>query len=74
MNQVRERIKIVSADDVMGGDPCVEGTRLPAETIILNLKAGHPLETIFAAYPSLPPGGVEAAICWAEESGINWRR
>jgi uncharacterized protein (DUF433 family) len=74
MDHVVEHVKVVSDDEIMSGDPCIQGTRIPAETVILNLKAGHSLERIFAAYPTLPPGGIEAAIHWAESNGIDWRR
>jgi uncharacterized protein (DUF433 family) len=74
MPNVLERVKIVSDDDVMSGDLCIEGTRIPVETIIMNLKAGHSFERIIDAYPTLPPGGLEAAIVWAESNGIDWRR
>jgi uncharacterized protein (DUF433 family) len=73
MPVVIERVKVVSDENVMSGDPCIEGTRIPAETIIINLKAGHPIESILEAYPTLPRGGIEAAIVWAETNGIDWR-
>jgi len=73
MSPILERVKVVSAANVMSGDPCIEGARIPAETIIINLRAGHPLESILEAYPTLPLGGVEAAIVWAEAYGIAWR-
>jgi len=38
-----------------------------------NLRAGYPIERIFKAYPTLPDGGIEAAIRWAESAGIDWR-
>ncbi len=74
MPHVMERVKVVSDAEVLRGDPCIEGMRIPAETIILNLKAGHSFERILEAYPTLPPGGIEAAIVWAESNGIDWRR
>jgi uncharacterized protein (DUF433 family) len=74
MVNVLDRVKVVSDEEVMSGDPCIEGTRIPVETILLNLKAGHSLKRIFEAYPTLPPGGIEAAISWAEARGIEWRR
>ncbi len=40
MDHVIEGLRNVSEDDVMSGSPCIEGTRIPAEKIILNLKAG----------------------------------
>jgi len=67
------RVEIVSDPNVMSGDPCIWGTRIPAETVIVNLRAGHTLEAILDAYPTIPPGGIEAAIMWAEANGIEWR-
>lgn len=68
------RVEITTDENVMSGDPCVSGTRIPVETVIANLKAGHTLEKILEAYPSLPVGGIEASIMWAEARGIDWRR
>ncbi len=69
-----ERVEIVSDENVMSDDPCVAGTRIPAETIVANLEAGHPIGEILAAYPTLPAGGIEASIRRAEARGIGWRR
>ena len=74
MDRVLERVKIVSDPDVMGGEPCIQGTRIPAEKIIINLKAGFSVEEILEAYPTIPPGGIKAAIVWAEAKRIDWRR
>lgn len=67
------RIEVVSDPEVMGGDPCIAGTRILAETVVANLRAGYPIDRIFRAYPTLPEGGIEAAIRWAESTGIEWR-
>jgi uncharacterized protein (DUF433 family) len=37
----------------MSGDPCVAGTRILVETVIVNLQAGHTIGEIFAACPNL---------------------
>lgn len=73
MSSTVKRVRVVSDPEIMSGDPCIEGTRIPVESIIANLKAGYPLTRILEAYPTLPPGGVEAAIEWAEENGMDWR-
>ena len=73
MGHVVDRVNVVVDPEVMSGDPCIEGTRIPVETVVLNLKAGHPVESIYASYPTLPRGAIEAAITWAEENGIDWR-
>jgi uncharacterized protein (DUF433 family) len=68
-----ERIEITMDEDVMGGDPRVAGTRICVETIIENLLTGHTFDRILASYPTLPAGGIEASIMWAEARGIDWR-
>jgi uncharacterized protein (DUF433 family) len=61
--------KVTCTDDVMSGDPCIDGTRVPAETIVANLRR------IYEAYPTLPEGSVEAAIELARETqGPDWWR
>ncbi len=67
------RVEVVVHPEVMSGDPCIFGTRVAAETIIINLRAGYSIDSIYEAYPTLPDGAIEAAIRWAESSGIEWR-
>nr|WP_294503288.1 DUF433 domain-containing protein [uncultured Rhodopila sp.] len=67
------RVEVVADPEVMSGDPCIAGTRVLAETIVVNLRAGYPIDSIFQAYPTLPEGAIEAAIRWAEAAGIDWR-
>ena len=68
-----KRVEVVVDPEVMSGVPCIQGTRIPAETVIVNLQAGYLIDRIFEAYPTLPVGGIEAAIRWAEAHGIEWR-
>jgi uncharacterized protein (DUF433 family) len=64
------RLVEVSCDpEIMGGWPCVSGTRIPAETILLYIKDGASVEEIVGDYPSLPFGGVDAVRRWAEREG-----
>lgn len=58
-------VEIVSDPEIMGGWPCVAGTRIPAETILLMIKDGCDLREIVRHYPSLPLGGVDAVARWA---------
>ncbi|MGU3658501.1 DUF433 domain-containing protein [Methylobacterium fujisawaense] len=46
-----ERVEIVSDENVMSGDPCAAGTRIPPDTIVADLRAGPPIDEILAAYP-----------------------
>ena len=41
---------IVSKPDIMGGAPCIVGTRIPISTIIYHLKRGLALKEIDEMY------------------------
>jgi len=63
--------EVTSNPDILGGMPCVRGTRVPATTIIAEIRGGSTREVIFHHYPSLPIDGIEAVRRWAEEQGIS---
>lgn len=66
--------EVVSDQSVMSGRPVVRGTRVPAETIVAYLRAGHTAQEIFEDYPSLPIDGIDAVIAWADQNlGPDWR-
>jgi uncharacterized protein (DUF433 family) len=56
--------KVVSNPGILGGMPVVEGTRVPAATVMAEVKAGKSKFHIFESYPTLPLDGVEACIKW----------
>jgi len=60
--------EIESFPNIMGGLPCVSGTRIPAETILAQIEAGYSEAQIFADYPSLPLDGIDAVRRWADEA------
>ncbi len=60
-----EKVEIVSDPAIQGGKPCFKGTRLPVEVILLALAAGEDHEDIFSSYPTLPIGGIRAAVEWS---------
>lgn len=62
-------VEVVSDPEIMGGWPCVSGTRIPAETILLYIKDGVGVREIVGDYPSLPFGAIEAVRRWAEAEG-----
>jgi uncharacterized protein (DUF433 family) len=66
--RVPQPVQIVSNPEIMGGMPCVDGTRVPADTILTYLKSGSSAEAIFHDYPSLPKGAVKAVKRWAAGS------
>jgi 2-keto-3-deoxy-L-fuconate dehydrogenase len=53
----REPARVTSDPEIMGGWPCVSGTRVPARTIIAELRAGTPTETSSLTIHPCPPTG-----------------
>ena len=66
--------EVVSDPEILGGMPCVRGTRVPAETILAYIRGGATLADILNDYPSLPNDGVEAVKRWASENGLSVER
>ena len=56
--------RIVSDREVLGGTPVVEGTRVPADNVLAEIRAGKSTMEVFRHYPSLPPDGVDACLRW----------
>jgi uncharacterized protein (DUF433 family) len=50
--------------EILGGEPCFNGTRVPLETVVDNLAAGHSVEEILENYPSLTPEHIHAVLQW----------
>ena len=63
--------EITRNPDIMGGWPCVSGTRIPAMTIVWQLRAEMPDGEIFQHYPGLPSDGIGVVRRWAEANGIS---
>lgn len=56
----------VSADpSILGGKPCIKGTRLSVEFILELAASGASLEQIVKAYPELKGEDVEQALRYA---------
>lgn len=64
MKTVAVTSKIVCDPGILGGMPVVEGTRVPAATVMAEVKAGKSKFEIYESYPTLPLDGVEACIKW----------
>ena len=60
---IRERIELDPA--VMGGRPCVRGTRVTVSTLIGLLAAGHERDEILSLYPSITAEDITAALSYA---------
>jgi len=57
-----DRISIDPA--VMGGVPCITGTRIPTATIAGRYRDGRSPETILAEFPQLTATDLQAALDW----------
>lgn len=50
---------------VMGGKPCIRGTRLTVGTIVGLISAGHSVEDVLEAYPYVEREDVLQALAYA---------
>jgi uncharacterized protein (DUF433 family) len=62
---------IVSDPSILGGKPCIRGTRISVEFILELLASGASPEDIRVAYPHLAADGIAAAIQYAAKSLKN---
>ena len=44
---------VSSKPDVLGGEPCFDGTSLPVDALFVNLAAGERLDVILNSYPAI---------------------
>ena len=45
---------ITTNPEIMGGEPCIVGTRIPVSLILIRLKQGHTLKDIQDMYRWVP--------------------
>jgi uncharacterized protein (DUF433 family) len=57
--------RIIADPTVMGGKPCVRGTRVTVGTIVGLVSAGHDTDKILAAYPYLTKDDIAQALAYA---------
>lgn len=53
--------------EVMGGDICFTGTRIPVVMLLDNVAAGVPMERFYDAYPDLTPGQCDPVMRWENQ-------
>ena len=63
--------RIATTPGVLGGKPCIVGTRISVEFVLEVLASGATLEDILQAYPHLTRDGVTAALAFAAKSMKN---
>lgn len=58
---------IVSDAKIMGGKPCIAGTRISVEVLLDHLASGESMDELLAGYPPLTEEDVRAALAYAAE-------
>lgn len=58
---------IVSDPQILGGKPCIRGTRLSVEFLLELAASGATQEQILAQYPQLTADGLAAAFRYAAD-------
>lgn len=67
--RIPAQVRITCTPGVMSGMPCIDGTRVPAETILACINADMSVYEIYSHYSWLPSGAVEAVVDWAVREG-----
>ncbi len=60
--------RIVRERQICNGEPVFKGTRVTLRTVLASLADGDAVEKILAAFPSLTPEDIQAAIAFAAAS------
>jgi uncharacterized protein (DUF433 family) len=63
--------RLVSDPAILGGKPCVQGTRLSVEFIMELIAAGATRDEIVRAYPQLTAEDIEEAVRYAARAVKN---
>lgn len=56
---------------ILGGKPCIKGTRISVEFILELNASGASVQDIITAYPHLTKEGVQQAILYASQFNRN---
>ena len=56
---------------ILGGKPCIKGTRISVEFILELVASGGSIDDIVKAYPHLTKEGVQDAILYAAQFAKN---
>ena len=57
--------RLIADHRIMGGAPCVRGTRIPVATIVGLMAEGHTIGGVVDDYPQLTAEDVRAALQFA---------
>ena len=62
---------VTSNPEVLGGKPCIRGTRISVEHVLELLASGATREAILEAYPQVAGDGLDAALEYAAKALRN---
>jgi uncharacterized protein (DUF433 family) len=57
--------RITMDPNVMGGKPCIKGTRVTVGTLVGLVAAGHDTASVLKLYPYLTAEDLREALAWA---------
>jgi uncharacterized protein (DUF433 family) len=59
---------ITSNPGILGGKPCIQGTRISVEHVLELLASGASAEEVLEAHPQITRDGLHAALAFAARS------
>lgn len=59
--------RITQVPGVIGGKPCIKGTRITVEALIDHLSAGETTDEALQGYPGISEDDVRAALAYAAD-------
>jgi uncharacterized protein (DUF433 family) len=62
-----EHPRITMTPGVMGGKPCIKGTRIPVDIIVDYMASGESIAAVIEGYPDLSEEDVRAALAFAAD-------
>ncbi len=62
-----EHPRISMTPGVMGGRPCIKGTRISVETLVDHLASGETMQQLLEGYPGVDEEDVRAALAFAAD-------
>jgi uncharacterized protein (DUF433 family) len=65
---MRTKAAVHSDPDILGGTPVFVGTRVPFQTLMDYLEAGHPLSDFLSDFPTVARKQVLAALDQAKDA------
>ncbi|PDT44332.1 hypothetical protein CO661_29935 [Sinorhizobium fredii] len=64
---------VTSSPDILGGTPVIRGTRVPVYDVAASVAAGHSVERMLEAWPSLDAEKIRLASIYAEANPLRGR-